>query len=146
MIKHKLILDTNIYNRVLDNKIQLSDFPDSEFYHTHIQPDELERTPDINRRLNLKNVFNLIKTSNLPTESFIIGTSRLDFTRMGDGPIYSKILEDLNKIEKKDSNVGDALISEVAIKNNLELVTMDETLKTVHLKYGGKIYCAFPFI
>ena len=46
MKNHKLILDTNIFNWILDNKIQISDFPEnSEFFVTNIQVGELQKTP-----------------------------------------------------------------------------------------------------
>lgn len=144
MKQHKLILDTNIFNRILDNKIQISDFPiSSEFFVTFIQVDELDRTPDSTRRSDLKEIFQVVGPSYLPTETLILDQAHFGYVNIGEGSTYLHILEDLNRIERKNSNVGDALTSEVAIKNKLELVTMDESLKEVHLNHGGMLFDNF---
>lgn len=144
MKNHKLILDTNIFNWILDNKIQISDFPEnSEFFVTNIQVGELQKTPDSNRKSELKKVFQVIEASYLPTETFVLGYAHLDSVKIGDGAIYIQILEDLNSGKKKNSNICDALISEVAIINKLELVTKDGFLRKVHLKHGGMLFDNF---
>ena len=88
-------------------------------------------------------IFFQINPSSLPTESFILGYSRIGKAKIGDGDLYCQIFDSLNRIKIKESNINDSLISEVAIIHNIELVTMDEDLKKVHTQYGGIIYDGF---
>ena len=67
----------------------------------------------------------------IPTETIILGTSRFGEAKFGDGDIYKKIkMENIKHTE-------DALIGEVAIKNNLILVTNDKRLKSKVEEQGG---------
>ncbi len=49
-------------------------------------------------------------------------------SKLGDGKFYQEILTILNNIHKKDNNRRDALIGEVAINNQITLVTEDINL------------------
>lgn len=124
-IENKFMFDTNIFNKILNGKIDLVNSVKKKsisFFCTHIQKDELNNCKDENRRKRLVELFNLMDSEELPTDSFVLGVSRLGGVRLGNGGF----LERLRLGNLKHTN--DALIGEVAIKNNLVLVTNDENL------------------
>ena len=143
----KFMLDTNAYNQLLDNDISVDDLK-GEFFTTHIPEDELNNTRVEDRRKKLNAKFKEIHQKELPTESavwdtskwnkakwtdsdtptesFVLGTSRLGGAKLGDGVSYDKILEFLEKIKPNDrGNIKDALIGETASKQDMILVTDD---------------------
>jgi len=143
----KFMLDTNAYNQLLDNDISVENLK-GEFFTTHIPEDELNNTQKEERRKLLNAKFKEVHhkelptesavwdvsrwdkskwtESNTPTESFIVGTSRVGGAKIGDGVSYSKILEFLEKTKPKDrGNIKDALIGETATKREMILVTDD---------------------
>ncbi|MCX8050101.1 MAG: PIN domain-containing protein [Methylohalobius sp.] len=138
------MFDTNIFNRILDGAVELTKFrPKARFYAAHVQLDELEKTSNSQRRQELISVFEKVLESNnkIPTESFILGVSRLDEAKLGDekNDLYSKIKAELDKRNKnKPNNIQDALIAETAIKNNITQVTEDADLQAVTKSFGGK--------
>ena len=143
----KFMLDTNAYNQLLDNDISVDDLK-GDFFTTHIPEDELNNTRVEDRRKKLNAKFKEIHQKELPTESavwdtskldkakwtdsdtptesFVLGTSRLGGAKLGDGVSYDKILEFLEKIKPNDrGNIKDALIGETASKQDMILVTDD---------------------
>ena len=136
--KIKVIFDTNIYNKIVDDAINLQELKKSldsfEYYVTHIQIDELNRCSDEDKRARL-NLFNAtIRATVIETESFIFGTSRLGFARLSDGKLVDKLRDGNHK------HTNDALIGETAIKNDILLVTNDNTLtKRVHSNGGRAV-------
>jgi len=137
----KYMVDTNIINWLVDGNLSTENFSsDSAFVATHIQHDELSKTRDLTRRQKLIDRFNTIVDSTLPTESTILGTSKLDYCRMGDGKIFSQLKSDLDLLNHgKSNNSEDALIAEVAIVNGHTLITADEDLRTVAEKHGCNV-------
>src|SRR3989338_8878472 len=143
----KFMLDTNAYNQLLDNDISVDDLK-GDFFTTHIPEDELNNTQVEDRRKKLNAKFKEIHQKELPTESavcdtsnwdkskwtdsdtptesFVLGTSRLGGAKLGDGVSYNKILVFLEKIKPNDrGNIKDALIGETASKQDMILVTDD---------------------
>ncbi len=133
------ILDTNVFNRVLDGQLQLPALEVGvSYFATHVQLDELAATREEPRRERLLEQFSSIAPVPIPTESFVLDVSRLDLARLGEGVLYLKIRDELNKRNKsKVNNAQDALIAETAINNALVLVTEDTDLLTVVSKEGG---------
>ena len=134
--KIKVIFDSNIYDLIADGSLNINLLSekkeDFEFYITHIQIDEINKCPDEDKRARLFLFKSKLSPIVIPTESIILGTSRLGEARFGDG----KILE---KIRKENLNhTQDALIGETAIKNNLLLVTEDNQLKKKAISLNGK--------
>jgi hypothetical protein len=67
----KYVLDTNIFNCLLDGRLSLSALPgDGEFIVTNVQLRELEATSDLVRRTQLLRVFNQVAAVRVLTESF----------------------------------------------------------------------------
>jgi hypothetical protein len=158
------MFDTVVFNRILDAALDIDVFVGkARFYATHIQLDEINETSDPQRRLALLEVFNRITQRKVPTESFVLGISRLDEARLGGGNIvptesavwnvsardqakwgeedglYTAFKAELDTLNKsKPNNVQDTLIAETAIKNRFALVSDDVDLCTVTKKFGGK--------
>jgi hypothetical protein len=123
----RVMFDNDILNKIVEGQLDTDYIIKSnkfEFYATHIQSDQVSRCPDNEKRAML--TLNLTKLSPilLPTESFVLGTSRLGEAKLGDG----KVLEGLRK--ENQNHTEDALFGEVAIKKGILLVTNDKTLKS----------------
>ncbi len=135
--KIKVIFDSNIYDLIANGTLNVSLLftkkDDFEFYITHIQIDEINKCPDEDKRARLFLFKSKLSPIVIPTESFILGTSRLGEARLGDG----KILEEIRK--ENLNHTEDALIGETAIKNNLLLITEDNQLKKKVISLNGKV-------
>jgi len=133
------MFDTNIFNSILDGVVEITNFREkAHFYATHVLLDELRDTSNTQRRQELIAVFEEVAGNKVPTESFVLGVSRLDEAKLGDeeNDLYSKIKAELDKLNKNDpNNIQDALIAETAIKNGFTLVTHDSKLFSVATKY-----------
>jgi hypothetical protein len=158
------MFDTVVFNRIVDGALDIGAFVGkARFYATHIQLDEINETSKPQRRQALLEVFNRITERKVPTESFILGVSRLDEARLGGGNIvptesavwnvsawgqakwgeadglYTAFKAELDTLNKsKPNNIQDTLIAETAIKNRFDLVTDDVDLCTVTKKFGGQ--------
>lgn len=158
------MFDTNVFNRLLDGVVPLDALNGRVNAHaTHIQRDEIARTKDSARGKALAVVFGNVTGAAVPTESFVLGVSRLDEARLGgerivptnsavwgvsvwgqakwtaDDNLYGPIKADLDELNGgKKNNTEDALIAETAIKHGYVLVTDDEDLAAVTKKYHGQ--------
>ena len=136
----KYMLDTNIFNRLLDGSIDLNILSDKTCYATHVQHDELRAVKEVQRRLNLEKIFSEVLTEQLPTQSVILDVSRLDEAYLGDGDLYQQVLEALDQRNKaKSNNEQDALIAETALVCGLTLVTEDRHLREVVAEIDGEV-------
>jgi len=137
----KYVVDTSVINKLVDGLIQPEDLPDDgEFVASHIQIDELNRTSDEDRRAKLFLKFARTIDELVPTESFVLGVSRLGEGKLGDGAAYSSVKSQLDALNGgKANNSMDALIAEVAIRNGFTLLTADYHLKQVSEAYGAKV-------
>ena len=123
------MLDTNVYNKLLDNEICINGLK-GEFFTTHIPKDELNDTQKEERRKQLEAKFKEISHRELPTESLVWGTSKWGKAKFSDGKFYKKLLNLLERAKPKDrGNIKDALIAETAVKNSFILVTNDVALQ-----------------
>lgn len=133
------MFDTNIFNQMLDDEIDCKMFSDIRCFVTHIQQDEILATKDSDRKTDLEGIFLSIDKQTIPTETTLIGLSRLGQSKLGDGDLYENLLYQLNVKKRKPNNAEDALIAETAIKNNLTLVTNDENLSLTTIEFGGDV-------
>src|SRR5687768_2403739 len=144
-IRMKYVVDTNIFNKLVDGKLLPNDLPsDREFIATHLQIDEINNIKDKNkeRRAQLSIMFATIAPTLVPTESFFIGVSRIGQGKLGDGDSFEAIKKDLDTLNsKKPNNVQDALIAEVAYVNNFTLLTSDYHLAEIAKKH--RINCIY---
>lgn len=139
----KYIFDTNIFDDMVDGKLELSDIVNCkkvEIYVTHIQIDEINKCSDVDRRARLNIFMVKIRPILISTSSCAFDVSRFDESKFGDGIIF-------NKIKKGNINqVEDALIGETAIKEEIVLVTNDKRLKNIVIKLGGDAIFLDDFI
>lgn len=140
----KYVVDTCIINKLMDGLIDLNNIPDDgDFVASHIQIDELNKTKDQARRERLLLKFGQTVTQVGPTETKILGVSRLDKCKLGDGAIYNIIKEELASLNGgKTNNTIDALIGEIAVSNEYTLLTADFHLAKVAKSHGCSVqYC-----
>jgi len=135
------MVDTCIINWLVDGRIQTADLPDDlEYVATHIQVDEISRTPDAERRTRLLTKFAERVAECVPTETAVLGVSRLNHCKLGSGTIYGAVKRQLDRRNGgKANNTHDALIAEVAIMNGYELLTCDRDLVEVAREHGVKV-------
>ena len=134
----KCVVDTNIISRLVDGRLRPEDLPtDVEFVATHVQIDELNNTKDADRRARLFLKFATTVAAVVPTESTVLGVSRLGHSKLSDGNLYTALKSDLDSLNGgKANNTQDALIAEVAIANGYTLLTADFHLAKVAKKCG----------
>lgn len=137
----KCVVDTNIINRLVDGSLSTEDFPpDAELVATHVQIDELNKTQDSERRARLFLRFATTIDRVVPTESTILGVSRLGFSKLSGGNVYSALKADLDSLNGgKANNAQDALIAEVAISSGYTLFTADYHLAEVARRHGCSV-------
>ena len=135
------VVDTNIFNKLVDGIIAPDDLPSDEpFVATHVQVDEINNTSDKERRAQLFLKFVELGPKIVPTESFALGVSRLGHGKLSDGVLFTKLKQDLDTMNKsKPNNVRDVLIAEVAILNGFTLLTADGDLCEVVKRHGGRV-------
>jgi predicted nucleic acid-binding protein len=132
------LFDTNIFNCIINGSIDSKKLINRFFYATLIQLDEIRATSNIERRSRLEDVFTQIIKEQIPTESFVIGVSRINQAKVSDGSKYYQLMQRLNELNKgKENNLQDVLIAETALANNLTLVTHDRDLSQVIIEFGG---------
>ena len=139
------ILDTNVFNAVVDETIDLSVFVGRTIYAVHVQLDELSSTPDSERRDALLEAFQRIGAEDVATTSMVWGISRWDKASWGGGEIFHKLHDAIcvadARAKKKVSphnQLRDALLGETAIQKRLCLVTADRGLREAVVSLGGK--------
>ena len=139
-----LMLDTNVFNRVLDENISLSSFEAHRLLVTGIQWDELSKTKDDVRRTALLATFEAISPEVGLASSFAFGIEGAGFDQAywndGSGKFgkMRKRLQELDPKTKKPLNQErDILIAETAIKNWATLVSDDRNLRQVVSEFGG---------
>lgn len=134
------VLDSNVFNQWAQNLLKREQFPDdAEFVVTHVQIDELNNTPDRDRRALL--LLNLAqwRPTLVPVESMVWDATRWDHAKWSDGEMYIAIRAALDEQAERPNNVHDGLIAEVALKNGFTLVTGDGVLARTIEVMGGKV-------
>jgi rRNA-processing protein FCF1 len=123
----------------VDGAVRLEDLPnDGDFVATHVQIDELNKTKDEERRARLLLKFSTLRPEVALTESFVIGTSRIGFGKLGSSA-YDSLKNALDARKPKPNNIQDALIAEVATQNGYVLITGDADLAQVAEDHGCKV-------
>ena len=137
----KYMLDTNIFNKILDCRLSIQKLPsDGTYIVTHIQFDELNATPDVCRRNRLLSQFEALASERAVTTSFAFDISRLDHAKWGDGVVF-KVIKDALDIANsgKRNNAHDALIGETSIANGFTLLTCDRHFAEAVKQQGGLV-------
>src|SRR3989344_9354070 len=91
----KIIFDTNIFRKILDELIDIKAIINSknklEYLVTHIQKDEIEKCNDVAIKEKLLLIFKDINSEQIPTESMVLGLSRLGMSKFSDGTLFEKL-------------------------------------------------------
>jgi predicted nucleic acid-binding protein len=150
---NKYIFDTNCFYNISFKESELLNNDDNIYYSSLIQYNEI-RNKQIDKKFTvvkkdrLLAIFKILDLKEMHTESFILGdisAGILGKSKLGTTGWFSKIKEDLNKLKNHKGNHNDALISEIAIKNNLILVTNDENLYDVIKNYYSDVITLTEF-
>ena len=118
-----LMLDTNVFNRVLDGNILLSSFEGHRLLVTGIQRDELSKTKDDVKRTKLLATFEAISPEVVLASSFAFDIEGAGFDQAywndGSGKFEEmrKLLQELDRNKKLLNQERDILIAETAIKS-----------------------------
>ncbi|HEX7642105.1 MAG TPA: hypothetical protein VF472_07860 [Burkholderiaceae bacterium] len=146
------MLDTNVFNHLVDGRMDISKLQGGAVYVTHVQHDEIANTPDPIRRARLQAmVKGVLGTSSvpsasgapgtMPTESAVWGVSKWRAAKWtAPDALLDKMLAALNaRNRRKKNNVQDVLIAETALLNRLTLMTSDAKLSAVMKEFGGQV-------
>jgi rRNA-processing protein FCF1 len=123
----KFILDTNVYDYLVDNEIDISILlSKGEFFTTNIQISEIRNIKDPIRRNHILEVYVKLNPSKLSLESGIwLNDLYWDDKEIWHNSISKTFVEMKgNSIGK--NNLKDALTGDVAKKHELVLITNDE--------------------
>jgi hypothetical protein len=142
----RLMLDTNVFNRMQSGQTPLTAFEGHELYITHIQRDELNRTKDRTLAEKFLNIVSMVNPELAPTQTGIWGDSRWGQFKWSNGKTYEKMLDRLKFLDaakNKKSNESlnqsrDVRISETAIENDFTLVSTDRKLINLTTEFNGK--------
>src|ERR1700730_13174846 len=153
MVAEGHILDTNLFNDVADGKVLLSAFAGRRLFATHVQLDELNNTPDIERREKLCAPFQRVAPDQLITSGAIWGVSKWGEAAWAEDDLLARmrpVLEELDKRGRKKTtahNEGcDLLTAATSLKRGLTLVTNDQRLRKVVQQFGGRAIDATEFV
>jgi len=164
----RYMLDTNVFNDVLDGTIDIAGLKGKRLIATHIQRDEINNTKDEVRRAALVSVFEFLAGEQTPTSSAVAGisvaggacassngvvptesavwdVSRWDGAKWGAADdIFEGMRRELDALNKaKRNNAHDILIAETSLRNGWVLITADRDLFAVVTKCGGACGNAF---
>jgi predicted nucleic acid-binding protein len=150
------MLDTNIFDRVVDGKTPLAAFAERSVFATHVQRDELGAAcPERARALLEK--FEVIDPGKLATVSAAWNVSKWGEAGWGDDDrLWEQILGRIKELDQKkakkrkpkrpENQQRDALIAETAIKHGLTLVTDDTALLQAVGEFGGHAISGEGFV
>lgn len=138
------MLDTNVFNAVLDGRVFLASSLGHILLVTGIQRDELGATAKPGRRAALLAVYKEIRPTSLPASSFAfdIEGAGFDQAHWNDGSgNFERMVARLRQLDHKSKSASnqmrDILIAETAIKNGATLVSGDSNLRQVVTEFGG---------
>jgi len=138
----RLMLDTNIFNRIAQGTLAVESFAGDELFATHVQRDELLNAPKPLRDALIA-TFHILDPRIISTDTAIWGDSRWNETKWSsaDGK-YESILKRIQILDGKDRGLNqsrDARIAEVAINSSLTLVTDDGNLRIAASEHGCNV-------
>jgi predicted nucleic acid-binding protein len=136
----RYILDTNIFNRIVDRGAERDLFQGLALIGTYVQRLEIEGCPQEHRKDELLTIFaEFASAMELP---FTTHWGDPWGTRWSDTDgLYEQILAAVRKLDKKTRSPNqerDAQIAETAIKGDLTLISEDKNLRDVVQSFGGK--------
>jgi predicted nucleic acid-binding protein len=142
--KERLLIDTNVFNHMLDRGVSAQELAErGDLFVTPVQRQELAATQNPARREELLRVFLSTPATEKPLQTAVWG-----FGSWGDGHAwgeegehYEGVKRDLESINRKQARspgrFGDALTAEVALDLDCTLVTEDGSLGSVMKEKHG---------
>jgi hypothetical protein len=123
------MLDTTVFNHVKEKRFPSAAFLGRKICATHVQLDELGRTPDLTTKADLLQIFTDIAPASLATDTPVWDDSKWDETKWpSDDGLYEALLRRIRVLDKKNKPLNqsrDARIAETAIRAGPTLVTDD---------------------
>lgn len=144
------IFDTNCFYQISFKELDLINSDDNNYFYTKVQKRELEEH-EINEKFTqdwkdrILKLFSLIEQGEKSLGTGIFGHKDAGVLPMtlGTSGWYEKIKKDLDKFKEEENNSQDALITEVALINNLILVTNEKKIIQVIGKYKPNLVLNF---
>lgn len=136
------LLDTNIFNQLVDDRISFADLPSNgPFFATYLQMQEIGNTKRQERREVLQSKFQEINPQTVPVETSLWGVTPFGEGKYGGGSdLFKSLLVELDaKNNAKKNNYADVLIAEVTIVNGHTLITADQDLADLVESRNGKL-------
>ncbi|HEC90032.1 MAG TPA: hypothetical protein ENI55_00040 [Alphaproteobacteria bacterium] len=94
----KYMLDTNVFNHVVEGKILLEKLIGRDLYATHAQIDEIEKAPS-EKRADLLALFKLLGTQTIPTSTSHWGIAKWSLGNWSSKPeLYESLLERIKEL------------------------------------------------
>lgn len=135
----RYVVDTNVFNRICDKQLSKADLgQDIEFVATEIQRQQINKTPNTDRRAELNRVFDETAPEMVRTETGIWGAFTWGASKWSNGIRMSNIKAKLDAKGRRKDNLNDALIGEVALANGYGLITADRPLYEVMTELNVK--------
>jgi hypothetical protein len=136
----RLVLDSNIFDLLDEDLVELLNRATNDrkltLITTHVQPDQLEATPDLRKNQFLSEVFRRLIMTRLPTSGAAWDASKWDQAKWGDGTGDLKFdaVQGGNPV-----HAPDALIAITAASDADVLVTEDKKLTARVAAAGSKL-------
>ena len=148
------MLDTNVFNDVLDGRISLTALMGKRLLIIGVQAAELRATQNSQRRTDLLAVLEEVKPARKLASSAAWGVEGAGWgqARWNDGSgDFEEMLHRLEELDRKRkrgkdplNQLRDILIAETAIKIAATLVSGDRNLRQVVSEFGGRATDHFP--
>ena len=113
------MLDTVVINRICDGTFFLEDLPvGSRIYATHVQRDQIQATPDSERRVRLLATFESVNAEKMLSTPFIVGVAKVGEIQIDDNDgYYRAVVGGLQKGKNKElGNWCDGVIAATAYR------------------------------
>src|SRR5437764_3575657 len=140
------MLDTNVFNKVLDEQISIDAFRGLRLVATHVQLDELLATKNSARAAELRRTFEKINPTMDNTASAFWDVSKWDKSNWSaeDG-VEQRMMERLTQVDAAEgkkhrdprNRIGDVLIGHTAINTKARLISNDPQLRRLVSDFGG---------
>jgi predicted nucleic acid-binding protein len=138
------MLDTNVINRIADDRLNLSALSGFDLVLTHVQFDEIGATPESQRLSELIRTCEMIDADKIPTTSSSWDISAWDNAAWGVDEFFGKILSVVTELDAKrrkrlrdENRKRDALIGATAIVEQCILISGDRNLLEAVRQCGG---------
>ncbi len=138
----KYMLDTTVFNRILDGRFSVAVLPDvTGFVATKVQLSELKATNDPDRRAKLLSTFSDVAPDiEHASFSFDIPGAGFDEGCWRAEDHATKLRTELEAMKPKLNNWQDALIAEAALCGGYGLATAAKNLALVAARHGIEVH------